>query len=226
MRRIATVVVAFSIAIGATFVTAPPAAAYTSCPPLSTTFDWNNHPVCLASTDLVAENWAAGPYGNYLFHRSAAYGYVPALCFYHSMRWVGAAYGAESRYTHGFWVKEDSDGNCGGPYWNVPVETNITLYFYNIYGVEESSSLGMLYGLTASVHCGSTATLWTHHASASSGGTITGGSTDGPYDNGKCIPKIIGSDWKGGTYRVKHNMRVNTFPYQEFNFISDHVIYY
>lgn len=208
-------------------ITAPPAAAYTTCPAYGWIVDWVSHQTCTDNSDFTAENWQSGPYGVGWFARSAAYGYVPALCFYRTTRWIGAAYGAESRYLHYFGVKEDQDGNCNGPWWNVPVETNLTLSFYNIYGVEEQ--LDMLYGLSASQHCGSNpgnvSPFYTQHESASSGGQVTGGSAGYWSDNGKCIPKRVGGTWKAGTYRAAQHVRVNTFPYQTFTLNSDHIVY-
>ena len=227
MRRIATVAVALMVAIGSTFVTASPAHAYTTCPTYGWIVDWVSHQTCTDNSDFTAENWQSGPYGVGWFHRSAAYGYVPALCFYRTTRWIGAAYGAESRYMHYFGVKEDWDGNCNGPWWNVPVETNLTLSFYNIYGVEEP--LDMLYGLDPWLWCGSNPGNWsvfrTQHESASYGGQVTGGSGSYQYDNGKCIPKRVNGIWKAGTYRAAQNVRVNAFPYQTFTINSDHVVY-
>lgn len=223
-KTIVSTLVVLTLMMGFGIATAPPAAAYTTCPHYTYIVDWVNHQTCNASSDFTAENWQSGPYGVGWFARSAAYGYVPALCFFRTTRWIGAQYGAESRYMHYFGVKEDQDGNCNGPWWNVPVETNITLSFYNIYGVEEA--LDMQGGMSASTFCGSNpGGLWTQHESASSGGQVTGGSGAYYLDAYKCIPKRVGTEWKSGTYRVKQNVRVNTFPYQEYNLTSDHVVY-
>lgn len=223
-KTLLSALVAFMFIFGFGVITAPPAAAV-NCPAWNTTFDWNGpHALCSYSTTMAMENWGDGPYGNGVFYRHPAYGFYPAYCFGRTTRWIGQAGAGSVSYAHQFWMKEDLDGNCNGPYANRDVSSYITLQYFNIYGVEEQ-----LEGEGPGTFCGTNPTNGYTLYSAGTGGNVIGSSADIYHGDWHCIPKITsGGDWKPGYYRVKQRMYVLTAPYFAFdatwNIYSDHHI--
>jgi hypothetical protein len=221
-KTIASTLVVLMLAVGFNIATAAPAAAAV-CPTSSTTYDWNGpHATCEYAYTFAAENWGNGPYGNGVFYRHPAYGYYPAYCFGRTTLWLGNGGAGSTGYLHQFWMKEDLDGNCNGPYANRDVSTYVTLQYFNIYGVEEA-----LAGEGSGTFCGTNPTNGYTAYKAGTGGFVQGTAGDVYNGNWHCIPLTTdGGDWKPGYYRVKQRMYVLTAPYFSFdatwNIYSDH----